>query len=279
MRARRASGGREGELVQRAARLRKSVDPLLPTLSDSCPTARFDKLRASLEKVREVRDDAARLERMSRWGEPFARAYAGLLKFYLDPELPGVLVARYPAGDVTFAPLARAPREAHIAVQLGDDPERLLLGYLTWARKGFHFFATDHELFCTGADPEPPAPFRAALLEDLPYRLEPTANRSAYVCPHLKAGEPAPFVEVDWSGADTSFRVCRRCAKGDRQLLASVTQHLSVPHPERAFPFDLHLNVACKAGNACLHARLPGPSRGIRKSYLFGRLSDAEALD
>ena len=279
MRARRASGGREGELVQRASRLRKSVDPLLPRLTEACPTARFDKLRAGLEAVREVRDDAARLDRIGRWGDPFVRAYAGLLKFYLEPELPGVLVARYPAGDVTFAPLARAPREALIAVQLGDDPMRLLLGYLDWARKGYHFYATDRELFCSGPDPTPPPQFRDALLEELPYRLEPTKDRSAFVCPHLRAGEPVPLVEVDWAGAGMSFRVCRRCTKGDRQLLAAVTQRVAVPKPERAFPFDLRLNVACRAGEACLHARLPGPSRAVRKGYLFGRLSDAEALD
>ncbi|MCI4340696.1 MAG: hypothetical protein L3J73_05475, partial [Thermoplasmata archaeon] len=88
------------------------MDPLIPTLTPSCSTSRFDRLRAALEKVRDAKDDAARLEKMGRWGDPMARAYAGLLKFYLDPELPGVLVARYPAGDVTFAPLARAPREA-----------------------------------------------------------------------------------------------------------------------------------------------------------------------
>ena len=279
MRARRASGGREGELVHRAAELRKSVEPLLPTLTPSCPTARFDRMRAALEKVRESKDDAARLEKLGRWGEPLARAYAGLLKFYLDPELPGVLVARYPAGDVTFAPLARAPREAHIAVQLGDDPQRLLLGYLDWARKGFHFFATDRELFCTGPSPEPPRSFRAALLEDLPYRLEPTGDGATLACPHLKAGDPVPYVVVDWAGTDTSFRVCQRCAKGDRQLLAAITRRLAVPKPERAFPFDFQLNVACRAGDACLHARLPGASRRIRKGYLFGRLSDAEALD
>ncbi len=265
--------------MQRAARLRKSVDPLLPTLPPSCPTARFDRLRAALEKVRASKDDKARLEKMGRWGEPLARAYAGLLKFYLDPELPGVLVARYPAGDLTFAPLARAPREAHIAVQLGDDPQRLLLGYLDWARKGFHFFATGRELFCTGASPEPPDRFRSALLEDLPYRLEATSGRASYVCAHLKAREPVPFVSVDWPGAGTSFRVCQRCAKGDRQLLGAITRRLAVPRPERAFPFGVHLNVDCRAGDSCLHSRLPEASRKLRKGYLFGRLSDAEALD
>src|SRR5271170_1107474 len=107
MRARRASTGREGELAQRAGRLRKSVDPLLPTLAAGCPPSRFEKLRSALEKVRDARDETKRLESMSRWGPPMVRAYAGLLHFHLEPELPALLVARYPFGEVSFAPLAR----------------------------------------------------------------------------------------------------------------------------------------------------------------------------
>jgi len=278
MRARRASGGREGELVQRAARLRKSIDPLLPTLSKDCPTARFDRLREALEAVRSVREEAPRLEKLSRRGEPLARALAGLLKFYLDPETPALLVARYPSGEVSFAPLARTDREAQIAVQQYDDPQRLLLGYLAWARKGYHFFTTDKTLYCTGTSSEPPDAFRTALLEELPYRLEPTTE-GGYACTHLARGEPSPYVAVDWPGASTWFRVCRRCAKSDRQLLSAVTSRLAVPRPERAFPFELALNVDCRAGASCRHARLPGPSRRLRKGYLFGRFSDAEALD
>ncbi|HEY6238252.1 MAG TPA: hypothetical protein VIZ68_03600, partial [Thermoplasmata archaeon] len=271
MRARRASGGREGELVQRAARLRKNIDPLLPTLSRDCPTARFDRLREALEAVRSVKEDSARLEKLSRRGEPLARALAGLLKFYLDPETPALLVARFPTGEVSFAPLARTDREAQIAVQQFDDPQRLLLGYLAWARKGYHFFTTDRALYCTGTSPAPPDAFRTALLADLPYRLEP-GKKGAFVCTHLARGEPVPFVAVEWPGASTAFRVCRRCAKADRQLLSAVTSHLAVPKPERVFPFEMSLNVDCRAVATCRHGRLPGPSRRLRKGYLFGRL-------
>src|ERR1700686_2109094 len=139
MRARRASGGREGELIQRAGQLRKSFEVLLPELSRDCPPERFDKLRAELQRVREIRDDEKALGKVSRWADPMARAYAGLLKFYLDPELPGVLVAPFPTGEVSFAPLGGAPKEAQVAVQQSDDPRRVILGYLEWARKGFHF--------------------------------------------------------------------------------------------------------------------------------------------
>ena len=89
MRIRRASGGREGELVRRASKLRESVDPLLPRLARNCPPDRFDRLRRDLEEVRVAKDDEHRLDRMRRWGEPLVRAYAGLLRFYLEPELPG----------------------------------------------------------------------------------------------------------------------------------------------------------------------------------------------
>lgn len=279
MRARRASVGREGDLAQRATRLRKSVDPLLPTLVDGCPPARFEKLRAALEKVREAKDDEKRLTSMAKWGEPMVRAYAGLLKFHLDPELPALLVARYPFGEVSFAPLARTSKEAQIAVQQYEDPRRLMLGYLDLTKRGFHFFATDSTLYCTGPQPAPPPEFRSALARDLPYRMEAGSDGRSFACPHLAAKEPVPLLRVDWPGAETSFRVCRRCAKSDRQLLASVTSHLAVPKPEKAFPFDIELNVDCRGGDQCAHAELPGPSRAIRKGYLFGRLSDAEALD
>ncbi|MCI4331905.1 MAG: hypothetical protein L3K19_08710 [Thermoplasmata archaeon] len=278
MRARRASGGREGELVRSATKLRQSVDPLLPKLSDDCPPERFDKLRAALEKVREHRDDKARLDKVSRWEDDLVRAYAGLLSFYLEPELPGVLVAPFPGGEVSFAPLGAAPKESQIAVQQFADPKRLMIGYLSWARKGYHFFATADGLYCTGPSAKPPASFLRSQLEDLPYRLEPP-REGRVECVHLAHHEPIPWVGVNWPGAERSFRVCRECAKSDRQLLASISRGVAVPDPEKAFPVEVSLNVDCRGGPTCVHHDVPELPRTLRKSYLFGRLSDAELID
>ncbi|MCI4349005.1 MAG: hypothetical protein L3J93_02140 [Thermoplasmata archaeon] len=279
MRARKASGGREGELVRRAAKLRESVDRLLPRLTPECPTDRFDKLREALEEVRSARDDEGRLERFGRWGDPMVRAYAGLLKFYHKPELPGLLVARYPTGEIPFAPLSRATREAEIAVQYADDPARLLLGYLEWARKGFHFFATDSTLYCTGRDPTPPEEFRARQIANLPYRLEPGRGERNLDCVHLAKGDSVPFLAVDWTSAKTRFRVCPRCAKGDRHLLSSLSSRVGIPDPESAFSVSVSLNVECKRSRDCPHLRLPELPRGLRKRYAFGRMSDRELLE
>ncbi|MCI4368801.1 MAG: hypothetical protein L3K09_04480 [Thermoplasmata archaeon] len=279
MRARRASGGREGELLKRAARLRESVDSLLPKLSAGCPTDRFDRLRKDLEEVRAARDDEDRLERLSRRGDPIPRAYAGLLKFYLDEKLPGILVAPYPGGDLSFAPLGKASKEEQIAVQQSDDPKRLVLGYLRWARKGFHFFAAPNALYCTGKDPRPPAEFLTAQIAGLPYRLEARDGGRRYDCPHLAREEPNPYLSIDWEGAGTTIRVCRRCAKSDRQLLGALSQGIAVPKPERTFTIDASLNVDCHGGEECIHRRLPELPRGLRKRYLFGKVSDSELLD
>jgi hypothetical protein len=279
MRARRASGGRESDLVRRAGKLRDSVAPLLPERVGTGPWAKFDRRREELEAVREARDDEDQLERLAKKGDPMARALAGLLRFYHEPDLPAMLVARYPSGEIPFAPFGRTTREANVAVQNADDPSRLLIGYLDWARKGFHFFATDRTLFCTGRDSAPPAAFLAAQNEAQPYRLSATASGNRYDCPHLVRGDHRPYLAVDWPAAHRGWRVCLACAKHDRQLLSTLTARLAVPKPLREFSVSADLNVECHGGAGCVHANLPELPRGIRKRYLFGRSSDRQLLD
>lgn len=278
MRIRHASSVRERDLLDRARKLRDSVAPLLPRLTPECPTDRFDRLKDDLEEVREFKDEEKKLERMSRWGDPLVRAYAGLLKFQLDQELPGLLSLPLPGGAVSFAPFGRATPEAEVAVQHFEDPGRLLLGYLDWARKGFHFFASEDLLWCTGRDPTPPKEFLQSKLSELPYHLVEDSANGRWECSHLKAGEPRPFVEVGWPAAQHVFRVCKKCVRSERQLLAAVTENTSVPDPEGEFPVRAEMNVTCHGSESCVHQNLPALSRATRRSYVLGKLSDAQFL-
>src|SRR5271170_5390379 len=278
-RVRRGSGVREHDLLARAKVLRESVDPLLPRRTRDCPPEKFDRLKADLEEVREARDDEKRLERATHWGDPLVRSYAGVLKFYLDPSTPAVVSFPLPDGEVSYAPLARAPRETEVAVQQSDDPSRLMLGYIEWARRGFHFFATRKSLWCTGKSPTPPDEFRSERVAELPYRMIEDAAKHLYLCPHLKDDEPRPYLEVAWPGAGTAFRVCRRCAKSERHLLSSLSDGAAVPDPSEEFPVGAEWNARCLGGPECIHARLPELPRPIRKRYELGRLSDSQLLD
>ena len=278
-RLRKSSGLREADLVARAKALRQSVDPLLPKLTEDCPTERFDRLRSALEEIREASDDERRLGRLARWGDPIPRAYAGLLKFALDPKPIVVVMFPTAGGDVSYAALAGTEREAEVAVQRSEEPDRLLLGYLTWARRGFHFFATRRTLWCTGRSPTPPREFVTERLAELPYRFVEDAPHHLYRCPHLAANEPRPFLEVGWPGADLSFRLCRRCAKDDRHLLGALSDGAAVPDPEAEFPVSAELNVDCRGGEACVHRDLPPTPKALLKRYVLGRLADAQLLD
>ncbi len=275
----KGSGVREQDLVARARALSHSVDPLLPRLAPSCPPERFERRRAELDEVREAHEDSRRLERLARRGDPLARAYAGLLRFALEPEAPVVATFALPDGEVSYAPLARTDREAEVAVQQYDDPARLLLGYIDWARKGYHFFAGRRTLWCTGPENRPPPEFRAEKIAALPYRLGEDPAHHRFDCPHLGSGETRPFLEVDWAGAETAFRICRRCAKDDRHLLSSLSDGTASPDPSSEFAVRVDLNVRCGGGRDCVHADLPELPRSLRRDYELGRLSDARLID
>ncbi len=270
---------RSQDLLAQAKVLRQSVDPLLPKRTSDCPPERFDRLRAELEDVRAARDDADRLARLTKRGEPIPRALAGVLEYYLDPTTPTIVAFSLPAGEVSYANLARTDREAEVAVQQCDQPDRLLLGYLDWTRRGFHFFASRRTLWCTGPSERPPPEFRSEKISELPYKLVEDPAHHRFDCPHLAAGEPRPFLEVGWPGAGTSFRVCRRCTKADRHLLSSLSDGVAVPDPASAFPVSAELNVRCTAGPDCVHARLPELPRALEKGYTLGRFDDARLLD
>ena len=212
-------------------------------------------------------------------GSPWPGRTAGLLHFALEPSVPVVVAFAVAGGEVSYAPLSRADREAEVAVQQSDDPSRLILGYVDWARKGFHFFATRKALWCSGKSPRPPAEFVAERLESLPYRLTDTKGQGRFDCVHLAADESRPYLEVAWPGAERTFRVCRRCAKDDRHLLSSLSDGAAVPDPEGDFPVDAYLNVRCQGGPECIHAVLPGLPRALLKRYVVGRLSDGQLLD
>ncbi len=278
-RERRGSGVRERDLVSRAKALRESVEPLLPRLTAEAPRDRFDRLRADLEEVRSARDDAKRLEKMSHWGDPLVRSYAGLLRFELEPSTPTLVAFALPDGEVAYAPLARSTREAEVAVQQSDDPRRLLLGYVDWARKGFHFYAGRKALWCSGKEDRPPAEVVAERIADLPYRTVPDDGGRRLLCPHLAAHEPRPYLEVGWPGAGRTIRVCRKCLRDERHLLSALSEGAAVPDPSATFPVEVVLNVECHGGAECVHARVPELSRALRHRYELGRLGDAALLD
>jgi hypothetical protein len=276
MRIRRASNRWEEEFWKRVERLRKSIDPLLPRPVGACPKDAFEKLQSRLEEVRENRDDPKRLDHLRRWGDDMPRSLAGVLRTYLDEELPPLVTVRLGDGEVPYAPVASAPKEMQIAVQNYDVPRRLLLAYVPLTRKGWSFFAVSDGVVSPGSSSVPPPEYLQALERALPYRV--TRHGKLSRCSHLEAAERRPYLEIHWTDADLAWEVCDRCTKDDRHLLASISGGAAIRDPEESFPVSAHRNIDCRGGADCPHQRLPEIARATEKRYHLGRIGDRELL-
>lgn len=286
-RIRKTSGGKEETLLSRARELRRDPSVLLPELAPGCPEAPFERIRTELDNVKESADDPEALKRLMVRGEDLARAYAALLYFAEERPEAVMAVARYPTGEIPYLPLGSASPEGHIAVQYYNDPKRLLIGYLQMARPrllgpgGFHFYAMQRRVICTGREATPPAEFLSATISRLPYRLAPggsTEEGDLRVCVHLQRGEKAPYLEVHWEAARASFRVCRRCVRGDAHMLSSLLESMAVPDPGGVFALSLAYPLEHKHGGECPVRAIPSMGSSEERTYRKGRLSDADLL-
>lgn len=292
-RIRYTSGGREGEVLSRAKQLRKDPSPLLPRLADDCPTGPFDRIRRDLEAVHEARQDLDDLERLTGRGEELARAYAGLLHWAEERPDMVTLVARYPTGDLPYFPVAKTSVEALIATQYHDDPRRLLLGYVRLAKGGlfggggFHFYALERGILCTGKEADPPEEFVRATLERAPYHLRPpsvpaTGGKEGAdglrVCQHLGRGEAEEHLVIRWRSVGRTLKVCERCAKDDAHLLASLSENMVIPDPDSEFEVEAVLPLRHEHPGSCPLGEIPPLSPATERRYRAGKLSDAEVL-
>ena len=281
------SGLKEGELLGRARELRKDYRPLLPTCRGEAPPETFDRLRKALEAVQEVRDDAGALKKLSTRGDDLARAYAGLLHWAREkPEL-STLVVRTPSGSIPYLPVAPADPEALIAVQYYDDPRRLLHGYLKYARGslfgggGYHFYALERGIVCTGRSADPPPEFVRSTLDRLPYRLSPGTGKEGEAirqCPHLLRGEREAHIRLRWLSAGLTLEVCRRCAKPDVHLLSAVSENMAIPHVEADFTVETVYPLEHVHPGSCPLATIPPLLASEEKRYRSGKVSDEELL-
>ncbi len=288
-RIRYTSGGKEGEVLARARALAKDPTLLLPRAPDGSLSPLFPRLAQDLKTVQGHAEEPDQLDRLTFRGEPLARAYAGLLHYAAKRPSLNHQLARFPTGDIPYLPVERVPKEELIAVQYFDDPRRLLLGFLHYARPslfgggGYHFYATQEAVVCTGKSADPPASFVEDALRAIPYRLGtlPRGDGSEGVvlaCAHLVRGDREPYLEIRWASAHRTLRVCRRCAGEDRHLLGSLSGSMVVPDPAGDFEVDVVYPLKHEHREPCPAGEPSHLSRRSEKAYRDGRLADSELL-
>jgi len=274
--ARTASKSMEKQLVENAKQLQKDPYLILPDCEDNYSEIIFKKIKKRLEKTDRFKDDAKKLEKLSKKRD-LSGALAGTLLIAHSEKAPYLAVAKFPTGDITYAKRGRADKSQLIAVQHYDDPILRLLGIKNIALKTkMHVYSWDQGYISTGREPKPPKDFIDFIIK----KIQLTLKNNIATCGHIKT-ETAKnketmdenYLYIKWKSADIIFAICENCAKTKKNTIFNITKYMIEPDISNDFEIEI-VGQAVKGKKPASDGR----QTQFIDEYLSGELSDVEFI-
>ena len=262
----------EKGLIETSKMLRDNPSIMIPQCSgEKCRKCRFDKIQRKLEKVSSYKDDAEKLNKIAKHGDPLVRAYAAAISLAASGKIPYLTAAQLPVGEVSFAVRGKVDREKLIGIQHFDDPDLRLLAYFDIAKKrDLHIYSTDARLFCSEGEAKAPEKYVTEMLEQSEYQLKGTT------CGH----ECDACLIVKWKSAGKEVRVCHECLK-EVNLITWLTSRIAANQPNDDFDVNVERKLHCVASNCadCPSKKAFEMSDDLKRSYLDGKISDKDFVE
>ena len=273
--ARTASKSMEKQLVENAKQLKKDPYLVLPDYGDKYSDVIFKRIKKSLDKADRFKDDAKKLEKLSK-KRNLCGALAGTLLIAHSEKAPYLAVAKFSTGDITYAQRGRADKEQLIAIQHFDDPILRLLGIKNIALKTkIHVYSWDEGFVSTGREAEPPEKFISFIIN----KTGLTYKKNVATCSHIKP-ETAKnkettkeyYLNIHWKSADVIFSICEKCAKSKKNTVFNITKYIIEPKISKDFAVDVIGQV--------VKGKKPVSEQQTQfvDKYLSGELSDIEFI-
>lgn len=283
--ARTAAKVQEKELITKAKKIKKNPKLVIPKCDHEgrCP---LDKIRRQVVRVQSYAEDEKKLTRLAGSGDQLARAYAATLLLAQSEKAPYLAVFRTPFGEIAYAQRGKVKKEKLIGVQHYDKPKWRFMSLVDLAtKKGLHIYFTKSGLICKGREAKPPEIFVREMIGDLKYQFRKVGN--IYTCEHIQPKDVKEkeitshsYLLVSWKSAKVKIAVCVRCASKKSNIIASITQNMAVPKPEKDFEIDVINNVDCKVDcKNCKFEKHIDIEDEIKQSYNNGTLSDYGLLE
>ncbi len=254
--ARTTSKGLEKELKRKAKRLAQDPTLALPRCTVDVPLIK--KLEKKLREVQSHKDNRSALEKLSKKGDRFVRAYAATLLLIHEDKIPYIAVFRGPFGDVGYALRGQTSKEKLVGIQHYDDPRIKMMAFLEEVKKGKLFmFVTENELICTGSVPKPPD----EVLDLLPKRLGKgmIGGDSLIYSKDLEKKVVAkmepwkePYIVVHWlsAGMDIAKSLYHSRMNKDNTF-ATCASYMATSNISDYFDVDVIVKPVCKRGVGC----------------------------
>lgn len=242
---RNASKTMEKQMIAQADLLYKDPFIVLPECKDTISEKRFKKERKLIEKVVQIKDDTAKLEKLSN-KKLLAGAIAGTLLIHHAQKASFLAAAPMPTGTVLFAQRGNASREHLIAVQHTDDPYLRMFAIRDIAFKfDLHIYSWDNGFISTGEKPNPPAEFVDYIFKMSHLSLKNNIATCGHI-PHEhvkdKKVHNKPYIHIYWNSADVTIGICKECAQTKSNFIFDATKYMIEPDISE----DFHVNVVGK---------------------------------
>ncbi len=281
--ARSSSKTKEKELIKLAKRLAKNPLVVLPECTPDCDKDPFARVTRSLERIKEAAEDEELLKKLSKKGDPLARAVAGTILLKHAGKVPMLAVFRTPWGEASYAMRGKTTKERLVGVQNMDHPIWRLFSVIDIVKKKrVYVYSGKKKMVCTGRAPHPPKDFVDWDLRHLPYHL----NRSGRIhsCKHLKAeevekgvAEGKAYLHLHWISADRVIALCEQCA-GKENTPALLSRYMAGPRVIEDFEIDVRYRPVCGIEDCSQCQGEWGLERQDLKEYRKARLTDLELI-
>lgn len=273
---RTATKSTEKNLIENAKKLRENPHLLIPECKDDHSKKYFGKIKKTLDKIHRFRDDAKKLEKLSK-KRGLDGALAGTLLLSHSEKAPYLAVAQFITGDVTYAQRGKADREKLVAVQHFDNPVLRLLGIKGIAiKKHLHVYSWDKGFVSTGLKPNPPEEF----LDFIEYKIGLSNQKGVIACEHInpenvknKEFIRKNYLRIHWKSADTLFAICEDCAKSSDNTMFRITKYLLEPNISDDFQIEVIGQVVKQTCSDAQQKTL------YLDEYLSGKINDSEFIN
>ncbi|MCD6542648.1 MAG: hypothetical protein J7K38_04940, partial [Thermoplasmata archaeon] len=245
----------EKRIIDNALLIKNDFSIILPEPLDDASRKVVKSLEKKLKKVWMVKDDAQRLEKLSR-KKGVEGALAAILILANDKKAPYLAQVRIGGKNISYAVRGKAEREKLISLQHFDDPVLRLLFYRDIAfKKKLAFYSWDNKLVCSSASSDIPKEFLEFLSKHLGLQREKNVLR----CSHLvDENKEHMFIEIK----SIRVEICRDCLS-DKNTFMEISKYF----------IDPNLKKKIKVGivSPLLEYNL---DTNFTQEYLEGRISD-----
>lgn len=285
--ARTATKKQQRELVERARKLRKNPQLVVPDM-DACPKrcflCPFARSLARMKRIQDVADNEDKLQRLASTGDELSRAYAATLLLALSGKAPFFGRAMTPFGEALFALRGKCRREKLILVQHFDDPALRMIGVMDMVRdRHYHIYSMDDKYFCTAKSPRPPEEFIKYMAKHLSEKVRVEEDGGTFRCQHLThedLKDPSkPYLNIHWVSADTDIALCPRCTRASGNTFARFLERMAIPNPRDDFAMSIVGALKCiKDCDSCdIDAEAIDPD--LLEQYFKGEIGDQVLLE